>query len=226
MRQAYGNVDATLRGQNVYLTANCYDIGTLKITDHSGGFLSYVSADFAAKRTRVRSVLGFEDPGVELTIGIDANTQSLVWQAAAGAFRGVRFTHTRYYAPLNQNSFTATTDYLILFDGIIIDCAPSTTKVVFTAGSAIALMQSRNIGRILQAGCPYVFNSPAVRASGSGLGAACNYQGSVTTCDHTRDGTNGCNAKANLANFGGFADAPPQSLQIPPTVGSYTKPPK
>jgi hypothetical protein len=35
-------------------------------------------------------------------------------------------------------------------------------------------------------------------------GPDCGYSGGVATCDFSRDGPNGCVAKGNVANFGGF----------------------
>ena len=49
--------------------------------------------------------------------------------------------------------------------------------------------------------CNWQFNSPAVRAAATGIGAECAYTGSDTTCDRTLAA---CEAKNNAPRFGGF----------------------
>jgi hypothetical protein len=55
--------------------------------------------------------------------------------------------------------------------------------------------------------CPWTFNSPSVRAGGSGIGLECNYQGSQTSCDQSYER---CVALGNnlgsggAGGFGGF----------------------
>lgn len=59
--------------------------------------------------------------------------------------------------------------------------------------------------------CNHQFNSPAVRASGSGLGAECAYTGSDTVCNRNLDA---CIAKDNAGRFGGFPGLEPGGLQL------------
>jgi phage-related protein len=73
--------------------------------------------------------------------------------------------------------------------------------VVFTLGAPNPLRQRFPKDRYIAYSCPWTFNSPSVRSSGSNEGAECNYQGADTSCKKTYAD---CKSKGNEARFGGF----------------------
>jgi len=61
-------------------------------------------------------------------------------------------------------------------------------------------MRRRLLDKYFAMHCNWQFNSPAVRAANTGIGAECAYSGTDTTCNRT---LSTCRAKSNAARFGG-----------------------
>jgi phage-related protein len=67
-------------------------------------------------------------------------------------------------------------------------------EVSFTLGAESALTKQFPKRTQRRDFCPWVFKDANT----------CRYSGSLTSCDHTLDGTLGCRAHANVVNFGGM----------------------
>ena len=79
----------------------------------------------------------------------------------------------------------------------------------FTVMSASARSEDYAIAFILGAENPLALRFPTRlfnrdRCEWRFKGPQCGYTGAVATCDFTREGANGCAAKNNTVNFGGF----------------------
>jgi len=199
MRPAFGNLASIIAGQNVYLTADCYDIGALKITGYAAGLAGYSATGFGIEHGAARSVLGLEDPTVTLVIHCDTTVSaaaSFLSSAASGTYDGAVFKWTRYYMATPGDS----SSYLIPFVGVVAECRASTSKVEIQAGSPLGQLDTITIARPIQAQCPWSFKD-----------ANCGYVGSTTSCDKT---VATCQSLSNLTNFGGFPYAPAQGVNL------------
>lgn len=83
--------------------------------------------------------------------------------------------------------------------------------VSLKCGASNPLRRRFPVDKFFASHCNHQFNSPAVRASGSGVGAECAYAGSDTTCNRNLDD---CIAKNNAGRFGGFPGLEPGGLQL------------
>lgn len=73
--------------------------------------------------------------------------------------------------------------------------------VNFTLGAPSPMRQRFPRDRYIAYSCPWTFNSPTVRTSGTNAGVECAYQGTDTSCKKTYAD---CQSKENEGRFGGY----------------------
>jgi phage-related protein len=76
--------------------------------------------------------------------------------------------------------------------------------VTFNLGAQNPKRQNFPLQVYMQNRCWKQYNSPSLQAACDPRGAACGHEGAEPTCSRTLEGLNGCRAKNNTANFGGF----------------------
>ena len=87
------------------------------------------------------------------------------------------------------------------FTGVVDGASGDEQVITLECLSDLYAVRSVGGGRAADRLCPLVFNSPGIRASGSGIGDACGYAGGDTTCERT---VAACTEKGNLHRYGGF----------------------
>ncbi len=92
-----------------------------------------------------------------------------------------------------------------LFQGVADGASGDERAVVIEALNDIYAILSIGGGRNAERNCQAVYNSPALRASGSTLGAACGYLGAKPTCNYLLDDANGCTGHGIAHRFQGMA---------------------
>jgi hypothetical protein len=98
-----------------------------------------------------------------------------------------------------------------IFRGIFDSWEKTESQVSITAVNEFVLWKKKTL-RTASSTCPWVFNSPTVRAAGTGVGFECNYQGAEAWCDQSYDR---CAALSNTLSFGGDRFLPSlQGIQI------------
>lgn len=108
---------------------------------------------------------------------------------------GVGFNIT--ISVIASNNLDGTPEITEFFE--VTAASASSYQVSFTLGAENALTKQfpKRIQR--RDFCPWVFKDVNT----------CRYSGSLTTCDHTLDGTLGCRAHQNVINFGGMPNLVP-----------------
>jgi hypothetical protein len=199
MIPASSALQTMLTTRNVYLVADLYEIGALRITTWPAGLAPFVASGYVVKSTAYRTVAAMEDPTFRITLAVGAEHASVLSSAASGAFEGLPFKAERAYMEPPGGSVTDLV--LTRFAGTIVQALPSSSEVTFVASSALGSIKSRRIGRLIEATCPWTFKD-----------AACGYTGAQTDCDKS---VARCVALQNITNFGGFPYAPKPRITGP-----------
>lgn len=196
MIPAPAGLQTMLTSRNVYVVADLFSIGALRVTTWPGGIAPFVSDGYVVRAGNFRTVAAMEDPTFRVSLVVGAQHSSVLVDAANGVFDGLEFKAQRTY----MEPPGGTADLVITrFVGTIVQAIPSLSEVTFVASSALGAIKVRKIGRLMQANCPWTYKDQAT----------CRYPTNGiyvnTPCNKS---LSDCVTRANVANFGGFPYAP------------------
>lgn len=90
-----------------------------------------------------------------------------------------------------------------LFIGVVDGAGGNARTVSLSILNDLYAVDSIGGGRVVERECQVVFNSPAVRALGTGIGNFCGYTGGLTTCNKLLNHADGCSGRSNTHRYGG-----------------------